>query len=63
MIEERRMADYYQQRRMRGLSEKSALTQAAMDVAIRFGVSTLMAKIRLQSINFGKEIRDAVSIR
>ena len=54
MIEERRMADYYQQRRMRGVSEKSALTQAAMDVAARFGVSTLMAKIRLQGINFGK---------
>lgn len=63
MIEERHMADYYQHRRMRGVSEKSALTQAAMDVACRFGVSTLMAKIRLQGINFGKEIRDAISIR
>ena len=63
MIEERHMADYYQHRRMRGVSEKSALTQAAMDVAARFGVSTLMAKIRLQGIDFGKEIRDAISIR
>lgn len=62
MIEERHMADYYQHRRMRGVSEKSALTQAALDVAARFGVSTLMAKIRLQGIDFGRQIRDAISI-
>jgi hypothetical protein len=63
MIEERHMVDYYQHRLLRGVSETSAFKQAAMDVAFRFGVSTLMAKIRLQGIDFGKEIRDAISIR
>jgi hypothetical protein len=63
MIEEHHMVDYYQHRLLRGVSETSAFKQAAMDVGFRFGVSTLMAKIRLQGIDFGKEIRDTISIR
>ena len=62
MIRQNDMLGYYEYRLGRGVSEYSAFNQAVMDVAFRFGVSNITAKIRLQGIGFGKEIREALSI-
>ncbi len=62
MIKEHDMLGYYEYRLGRGISEYSAFNQAVMDVAFRFGVSNITAKIRLQGIGFGNEIREALSI-
>ena len=56
------MLGYYEYRLGRGISEYSACNQAVMDVAFRFGVSNITARIRLQGMGFGKEIREALRI-
>lgn len=57
MIKDNDMLGYYEYHLNRGVSEYSAFNQAAMDVAFRFNVSTITAKIRLQGIGFGKGIQ------
>lgn len=62
MIKQNDMLGYYEYRLGRGVSAYSAFNQAAADVAFRFGVSAITAKIRLQGIGFGKDIREALRI-